>query len=565
MAFRPSTLAKIAKNADAFAVSTGYAQGRLAGRSSGGVLSAADIVCTGNDQQNLLSIPSEGPASDTRSIDRDFADLITRAKAAREPMALVDIRLRELSLTPEEREVLDRLEAKKRRLAELKRKKLPIGKDDQLTNKELAQLKLLGVSRAGDKYAERHGGQRLTPKQIQMRAELEVKSHDVASAQDRIVEILRDPNNAVVPTNKGKTTWLSGGAMFVQNSGNEKIMDAVGDDAKGSRNTATTYAAINPTCPTSCLQRGVSCYAETSNNIRPIVLLLEHIARELDHDDVEVARDEARAIDASFPLGIRVPTDLRIHTVGDARKPESVRALAAAAGRWLDRSAWTKNPKYRAVAKKTPPAAWSYTHGFHEHHRSDWGRVSVLASVSVPKDIEEARQRGFAPTCVVPSHTYGTTTDAGEEKAKDGKKLVEGRDFENKYRRGDNGENIPFFTPEGAPIPFPIRGTDVQWIPCPAQNPDASKRVGCVSCRICFHDDELKKNGQGVAFQAHASGKVRGVPFMSGEFEAEYAEAQAARTMASVTRQIRGKVQTSHRGAPRKKEAPLIQLRRSKA
>jgi hypothetical protein len=258
------------------------------------------------------------------------------------------------------------------------------------------------------------------------------------------------------------------------------------------------------------MQRGTACYGETSNNIRPIVLMLEHVANVLGHTPEEVAEDEARAIDASFVDGVTLPTDLRLHTVGDCRSPESVRTVASAAVRWLRRAVWQKTFGYR-LQTSVPPAAWTYTHGWNEHKRDDWGPVGVLASIQTVANVEAATRAGWAKTIVVPSKFY------------------------KKPRRAPGSKvAVPFFDANGFPIPFKIEGVSTEWIPCPAQNPKKSQAAGCVNCRICFDDEKLRKNNQGVAFEAHASGKVRGVPFKAAEFNVQYANAAAARAGAEI-------------------------------
>lgn len=517
------------------------AKGRLAGRTHGvRAGTAADLVCPSDGWSPQLAVPEEAGETDADQI-AEIQEVIVRARAAREPARLLDLRLRQTPLSSIEREELESLQSK----------------GDKLTPAQRTRLKFYLIRAAGEKYAAKHGTP-LTPKMVTELAAIEVRIKAVESAQERVLELLQG-SKMPIPTNKSMTTWLSGGAMSVQNSGNEKITSEGGDE--GVRNTSTTYAAINPSCPTTCVQRGVSCYAETSNNIRPIVLMLEYLANKLGHGSIEVAEDEARALDASFPLaasddpaarkqasGIKTPTDLRIHTVGDCREPMAVRTLAAAAERWLGRSTWVQNPKYHELAQKTPPKAWSYTHAFADHTRSDWGSVSVLASVSSPADLPKAARHGFALTCVVGGDYYGTTSRGADKKLKDALKqkrklpvLQEGVDYKNAYRFDPKcNAVVPFYTPEGAPIPFKLQGTgETLWIPCPAQNPNPEKRWGCVSCRICFDDEGLRKRNMGVAFHAHASGKVRGVPFKTAEFEVDYSVAMEARRAGQETKDIR--------------------------
>lgn len=319
-----------------------------------------------------------------------------------------------------------------------------------------------------------------TPKQLASREQFRAKSQRIMSAQDRVA-IIMGAKNSVVATNKEGTTWMSGGAMMVEDSGNEKIF---------GRTCDTTYASVSHTCPVSCAQRGVSCYGETSNNVGPIVMMLTHVANVLQRSAEEVAEDEARAIDASHSFGIFKPSDFRIHTVGDARSRYSVRTLTAAAYRWKKKSSWADT---FAGKKLPPPTVWTYTHGWMEHSREDWGFVSTLASIQAPGSIRESSRRGWAPAIVVPSDLWTKRKSFDET----------------------TGEPIGFML-EGV---VDHKGRDVIFLPCPAQNPDEKKAVPCTHCRLCLDDRDLHKEGFGIAFIAHSSGGVRGVPFNHPKFK----------------------------------------------
>ncbi len=316
-------------------------------------------------------------------------------------------------------------------------------------------------------------GKTPTGKQTAKAGELRIKAARIMDAQDRVAVIMT-AKDSVIATNKDATTWMSGGAMMVEGSGNDKI--------KG-RAVDTTYASVEHTCPKSCAQRGVACYGETSNNIGPIVQMLEHVANVLNRSPEQVAEDEARAIDAAYSFGISQPTDFRIHTVGDARSRHSVRMLAAAAYRWKKKAFWTQT----VAAKNHPgPVAWTYTHGWYEHSREDWAIVSCLASAQTPSGAIEAKRRGWATAIVVPSDFF---------------------------------KKRPSFDPAtGEPIGFQLEGIPITYLPCPAQNPDESKQVGCTNCRLCLDDRDLYKKGFGIAFVGHSSGGIRGVPMRHPAF-----------------------------------------------
>jgi hypothetical protein len=102
---------------------------------------------------------------------------------------------------------------------------------------------------------------------------------------------------------------------------------------------------------------------------------------------------------------------------------------------------------------------WSYTHAWKKVPRHEWSQVSILASVTSTAEVELARQQGYAPAIVVPEHT---TTKA-----------------------------------------YSLPGSDVKWIPCPAQTKPGGKEIGCTDCRLCFNADRLYRDQMGISFAAH--------------------------------------------------------------
>lgn len=319
---------------------------------------------------------------------------------------------------------------------------------------------------------------------------------------ERLVSILE--TYPTVATNAEGTAWQSGAAMFAEESGNEKIESHSGE----KRYTGTTYTSIEASCPSSCvLKYGKdgkvgSCYAQNSNNIRPIVLMLDAIAVAMNHGELEVAQDEARALDAGFQRGIKKPTDIRLHTSGDTRSPAGARTVAAAVARLARRRLWEhdvhgKGPEGSILAKITQPLrAWSYTHAWRAVSPSDWGMVSVLASIQTAQEGVAAAHKGWATTIVVPPgffRAHAQKTSAGN------------------YRSFTIAGDVPIFTE--------MSGTrrPIKYIPCPAQHEDPKKRTGCVNCRLCFDAPRLHAAGYGIAFEAHGSGAKGAATFDAAE------------------------------------------------
>jgi hypothetical protein len=210
----------------------------------------------------------------------------------------------------------------------------------------------------------------------------------------------------------------------------------------GSERVDSTYASIEATCPSSCSLKNDGCYAQLSF----VGITSNRLNKEaVDSSALEVARAEAKAIDNAYK-GKRIPfaTNLRIHVAGDSRTVKGSKLINSAVGRW----------KKRGGAN-----CWSYTHAWKNVPRSTWSNVSMLASVSSVKEAEAAREKGYAPAIVV-------------------------------------GE----FTNSKA---FTLPGSDVKFIPCPAQTEPGGKRVGCSDCKLCFNADRLYKGNFGIAFEAH--------------------------------------------------------------
>lgn len=208
---------------------------------------------------------------------------------------------------------------------------------------------------------------------------------------------------------------------------------------------AATYVTIQGTCPSSCrFKNGNGCFAE-AGYMGPLIRRLDRETRGL--RPVDVAQNEADAIDAFHPIPQdggkygNAGRDLRLHVSGDAFDTESAEILAGAARRWKERGGG---------------AVWAYTHSWRTIPVEAWTGISVLASCETPRDVAEARERGYAPAIVV-------------------------RDF--------RGARRAYELPE-------ISG---RVLPCPAE----TSKTTCVQCRLCFDVEGLRKRNLVIGFSAH--------------------------------------------------------------
>lgn len=204
---------------------------------------------------------------------------------------------------------------------------------------------------------------------------------------------------------------------------------------------AATYAA-RQTCPDACpFKAGGGCYAEYDNPRTHWDRVTRGAAG---LSPLQVARNEAKAID-------RLPGDrpLRLHVAGDSTTRAGTRAIAAACGRYLDRG----HPPVR------PAAVWAYTHSWQTVPRSDWGRVSILASCETSEGVRAAWGRGYAAAVAVPQFASDKAYDLG----------------------------------------------GVRVVPCPAQ----TRGVVCTDCGLCFDDRRLLERRLAIGFEVHGSGKAK--------------------------------------------------------
>jgi hypothetical protein len=219
-------------------------------------------------------------------------------------------------------------------------------------------------------------------------------------------------------------------AIFVSDSENKKL--------RGERRVDCTYVSIEKSCPSSCKLKDSGCYAQVGN----VAIHLRKLDKTAHKKTaLDVARDEARAIDESYGGG-PVPKDriLRLHVSGDCRTKRSAQILAAAIRRWKRRGGGN---------------VWTYTHSWRTIPRDAWGDISVFASIEDPRDASNARARGYASAVIVPKH--------------EGEKL----------------HSLP--------------NTSTEFVPCPAQTKD----IPCSDCQLCCQDEFLRKMNRGISFAAH--------------------------------------------------------------
>jgi hypothetical protein len=239
-------------------------------------------------------------------------------------------------------------------------------------------------------------------------------------------------------------------AIAVANSNNEKIGAC-----------ATTYAA-QESCPSDCVFKdGGGCYAENGRIASGVTMPLNGAARLAGATALDVALEEAAAIDAMEVVPGR---PMRLHTVGDCATDETAMIVSAAAERYMERGGGP---------------VWTYTHAWRLVARDSWCIVSVLASCETAADCRLAAARGYAPSIVVEEF--------------EGRKLYEIPDGHG--AAGDpqtGGDCLPSETP-------------VRVLPCPAQT---TAGASCSSCRLCFDDEALLERGYAIAFSVHGTASV---------------------------------------------------------
>lgn len=199
---------------------------------------------------------------------------------------------------------------------------------------------------------------------------------------------------------------------------------------------STTYAT-QESCDKSCPHYDNGCYAEAGM----VAIHGRKLNKAYNAQTPEaIAIEEANAI-----KGLTGNLDLRVHTVGDCKTPESARIVSEA---------------MRRHRKKAGRKAWTYTHAWRKVPVENWQGESVLASVETVADAKEAMQSGYPVAIVVEEF------DSTKPYIKDGIKIL----------------------------------------PCPAQ---VTKGKQCVSCRACMNGDALLRTGTVIGFVPHGSQKKK--------------------------------------------------------
>lgn len=184
-----------------------------------------------------------------------------------------------------------------------------------------------------------------------------------------------------VVVSKAGTSWTKGGAKYVSSSTNGKI-GAVD----------TTWVSIARTCVDCSFLEAKVCYA-LGGNAKYTVYDLDKAS--VGENATEVAQDEADCIDSSYS-GSRIPQGrvLRVHSSGDTSTPAGAKLMAGAIERWYARGG---------------TIAYTYTHAWRRVPRSDFGRLSTLASLNPGDDARDAMAMGYkAITALAPIDVWAS-------------------------------------------------------------------------------------------------------------------------------------------------------------
>jgi hypothetical protein len=221
-----------------------------------------------------------------------------------------------------------------------------------------------------------------------------------------------------------------------------KVMQVTGNKKTGPM--SGTYAPIEQSCPDSCpFKQGIV----TREGKR--IYCYAEIGRvgksNLECEDeafLKTPVEIAKVEAKGIDLLKAYGQPLRLHISGDARTNAAASHLANASKRFVNRGGG-------------PP--FTYSHAWKDVKRASWGIVSVLASLHKPEDSKLATKRGYACSIVVD-------------------------DFPNNEKA------------------FSLPGSEIDWIPCPQQT---ERSETCLSCRLCFDDQKLRKGKKGIAFKKH--------------------------------------------------------------
>lgn len=247
---------------------------------------------------------------------------------------------------------------------------------------------------------------------------------------------------------------------------------------------ATTYAA-QTSCPSACVFKdGGGCYAENGRLASAVTIPLNGAAALAGAAAIDVALEEAAAIDALYGSTIE-GRPLRLHTVGDCSTDETARIVSAAAERYMERGGGP---------------VWTYTHAWREVARESWGIVSVLASCETAEDCSAAAARGYAPSIVVEEFASDRLYDLLAEESCRTASVSRGTSRRNTGST-QSALRLTGQRPgtEGAPV------TRALILPCPAQT---RANVSCASCRLCMNDSALLERGYAIGFAVHGTASV---------------------------------------------------------
>ncbi len=198
---------------------------------------------------------------------------------------------------------------------------------------------------------------------------------------------------------------------------------------------SATYVS-QASCPVSCVARNAWCYAETGH----MAFHTRRVGASPILDPVELA-----TIEGTFILeSLSGKRPLRLHVVGDSTTDQGTSILARAA---------------QVYSARHGMPVWTYTHAWREVARESWGQISILASCETPRQVAEARARGYATALVVPHHTS----------------------------------------------PKRYYASDVPVIPCPQQT---GRAAGCSSCGLCFRSPDTLTASIGFAAHGPSKGKA---------------------------------------------------------
>lgn len=241
----------------------------------------------------------------------------------------------------------------------------------------------------------------------------------------------------MAPNNK--STKSQPAVILALNTANKKL-----------KGCAVTYVSQD-SCPKDCrfLGTGNGCYAQYGPLMWSVTGRLNQATDGRGIRPSTLARMEKRKILGGLgdPRSMGMP--LRLHGVGDCRTNAAAAEVANGAEIW----------------RRTAGApVWGYTHAWKRVRRASWRKVSILASVEWPGDLEAARKRGYAAALVVAWFPYG-------------------------------------------PKSYRISVGDTQWkiVPCPEQSMPG-KGIGCKDCGLCWRDKWLRENRIAIGFAAHGAG-----------------------------------------------------------